>query len=87
MASDKNPVFRKAIIPWYHSKKIYALVILLLFLVFLFGIVGISAARETEKYQAYIWVPVVLVVMTGTLIITITIRLIRRSLTRFSSRI
>jgi hypothetical protein len=82
MASDKNPVFRKAIIPWYHSKKTYVAVIVLIFLVFLFGIGGISIARENEEYQSFIWIPILLIVMSGTLIVTITIRLIRRSLSR-----
>jgi hypothetical protein len=78
MPSDKNPVFRKAIIPWYHSKTAYFFAVFSMLLVFLFGLAGISVAREIEKFKVYIWVPILLVVLSGALIITITTRLIRR---------
>lgn len=78
MPSDKSPVFRKAIIPWYHSKKAYGLNIALMSLVLLFGLAGISVARANIQFNDYIWVPVVLVVLSGGIIIFNIIRLIRR---------
>ena len=78
MPSDKNPVFRKAIIPWYRSKTAYFFAIFSMLLVFLFGLAGISVARDIEKFNVYLWVPILLVVLSGGIITTTTIRLIRR---------
>jgi len=78
MPSDKNPVFRKAVIPWYHSKTAYFLVILFMLLVLLFGIAGISVARNFNPYSGYIWLPILLVALSGALIISTTIRFVKR---------
>jgi hypothetical protein len=78
MPSNKSPVFRKVIIPWYHSKTAYGMTITFMLLVFLFGWVGISVARENTAYAGYIWVPIVLVVLSGGIMIFSIVRLIRR---------
>ena len=46
--------------------------------VFLIGLVGISVTREFDAYNGYIWVPALLVILSGCLIITNIMRLIRR---------
>ncbi len=78
MLSDKSPVFRKAIIPWYHSKTAYGVTITFMLFVFLFGLAGISVARANIQFNDYIWVPIVLVVLSGGIIMFNIIRLIRR---------
>ena len=78
MPSDKSPVFRKAIIPWYLSKTVCWISIALMSFVFLFGFAGISVAREHELYNGYVWVPIILVVSSGGVIVFNVIRLIRR---------
>ncbi|MGD8282625.1 MAG: hypothetical protein PVG70_02770 [Desulfobacterales bacterium] len=78
MPSDKNPVFRKAIIPWYHSKAAYFVVIFFMLQVLLFGIAGISVARNFSQYSNYIWLPILLVALSGVLIISTTIRFVKR---------
>ena len=78
MPADKNPVFRKAVIPWYHSTGVYVVVVLFMLFVFLFAITGISVARENPAYQGYIWVPAVLLAMSVAIIATTCIRLIKR---------
>ena len=85
MPSAKNPVFRKAVIPWYNSKTAYIIVIVFLLLVFLFAMVGISVSRENPSYNGYIWVPVILMVLSAGIIITTIARLIKRY-TRKSTR-
>jgi len=84
MPSKKDPVFRKAVIPWYRSSKVYVFAIIFLLMVFLFGITGMSVAREIEAYSGYIWVPVLLVVTSAVMIITTAYRLIKRYSTRSS---
>ena len=78
MPSEKSPVFRKPIIPWYQSKTAYSLTIAFMLVVFLVGLVGISVTREYDAYNVYIWIPALLVILSGCLIITNIIRLIRR---------
>ena len=78
MPSDKSPVFRKPVIPWYQSKTAYILSIGFMLIVFFVGLVGMSVTREDEAWSGYIWVPALLVILSGCVIITNIIRLIRR---------
>jgi hypothetical protein len=84
MLSKKDPVFRKAVIPWYRSSKMYVFLFIFMLLVMLFGIAGISVAREIEKYYGYVWVPALLVFMSAIMIISTIFRLVRRHTTRTS---
>jgi hypothetical protein len=83
MRIDQNPLFRKVIVPWYDSESACYIVIFFMVLVFLFGFAGISATRENIAYHEYVWVPVLLVLMSGGVIISTTIRLIKRYSRRF----
>jgi hypothetical protein len=78
MPIDKNPVFRKAVIPWYNSTSVYIILILFMLVVFFFALAGISVAREYPEYRGYVWVPAVLLAMSAGIIITTTARLIKR---------
>ena len=78
MPADKNPVFRKAVIPWYHSTGAYVVVVLFMLFVIFFAIAGISVARENPAFQGYIWVPAALLAMSVAIIATTCIRLIKR---------
>jgi hypothetical protein len=84
MRIDQNPLFRKVIVPWYDSESACFIVIFFMALVFLFGFAGILAARETMEYHEHVWVPVLLVLMSGSVIISTIIRLIKRYSRRFS---
>jgi hypothetical protein len=78
MPPDKNPFFRKAIIPWYNSTTVYVIVLIVMLLVFCFAMAGIAVSRETAGYRGYGWVPATLLVMTAAIIITTAVRLIKR---------
>jgi len=84
MRIDQNPLFRKVIVPWYDSEAACFIVIFFMLLVFLFGFAGISVARKNIEYHEHVWMPVLLVVMSGGVIISTTIRLIKRYTRRFS---
>ena len=77
MLNDSGPVFRKPITPWYHSKLAYVIIILAMLVTFFFGIAGLRVAQEVTAYHSYVWVPVLLMILSGALIITMTIRLIQ----------
>jgi hypothetical protein len=78
MLADKNPVFRKVIIPWYHSTGAYIIAIIFMLVVFFFAMTGISVARGYPDYRSYVWVPIVLLAMSAGIIITTAARLIKR---------
>jgi hypothetical protein len=46
--------------------------------VLMFGLVGISVTHEIDKYHDYLWVPVVLVVLSAGVMISAVIRLMRQ---------
>jgi len=80
MPFDQNPLFRKVIVPWYDTEKACYAVIVFMSLVLLFGIAGILEVAEKTEYNEYIWVPVLIVVMSVGVIVSIVIRLIKRYL-------
>lgn len=84
MRIDQNPLFRKTIIPWYDSETVCIGVIVFMMIVFFFGVVGISVARENAEYHGYVWIAVLLVVMSATVIFSTIIRLIKRHARRYS---
>jgi hypothetical protein len=84
MRIDQNPLFRKAIISWYDSEAVCIGVIVCMLIVFFFGVIGISVARENEAYHGYVWIAVLLVVMSAAVIFSTTIRLIKRRARRYS---
>lgn len=84
MRIDQNPVFRKTIIPWYDSEVVCIVVIVFMILVFFFGVVGITVARENAQYYEYVWIAVLLVVMSGGVIFSTIVRLIKRHARRYS---
>jgi ABC-type Na+ efflux pump permease subunit len=79
MPADKNPVFRKAVIPWYNSTTAHIIVVLFMLVVVLFAAAGLAVARENPDYQGYIWVPALLLAMSVAIIATAVIRLIKRT--------
>ncbi len=86
MRLDQNPLFRKVIVPWYDTEKACYTVIVFMLLVFLFGIAGILEASEKTEYNEYIWVPVLMVVMSAGVIVSIAIRLIKKYTHQFSKQ-
>jgi hypothetical protein len=80
MNGDQNPSFRRLIVPWYDSEAACLVLILLMDLVFLFAAVGVEEARRTPEFGGYMGLPVLLLVLSGGVIVSITVRLIRRFL-------
>jgi hypothetical protein len=78
MNSDQNPSFRRLIVPWYDSEPACLIIIFLMDLVFLFAAFGVEEARRTPEFGGYMGLPVLLMVLSGGVIVSITIRLVRR---------
>ena len=78
MHLDQNPVFRDVIVPWYDSDTLCVASIVFMILVFLFGIVGAMVAYEKSEFQDYLWVPLLLAVLSAGTAVSISSRLIKR---------
>lgn len=86
MGQDQDPLFRKEIVRWYNSNAACFFIIFSMVLVFLFGIAGISVANENAEYQGYAWVAVLLAAMSGVVVVSTSIRLLKRYSDRFQNR-
>ncbi|QTA84569.1 hypothetical protein [Desulfonema magnum] len=78
MRLDPTPLYRKVIIPWYDSGKACLATIAFMVFVFLFAITGILVACKTPEYIEHKWVPGLLAVMSGGVILSTSFRLIKR---------
>jgi hypothetical protein len=53
-------------------------------LVFLFALTGISVAGESAEHHQMIWLPILLMVLSGLVIVSTAFRLIKRLRRRFN---
>jgi hypothetical protein len=84
MRLEQKPMFKKRIVPWYETERAFFFFIVVMFIIFLFGFAGILVSQEEGDYREYVWTPVLLVVLSGTCIISTSIRLIKRYVERYS---
>ncbi|UCH19810.1 MAG: hypothetical protein JSU83_14690 [Deltaproteobacteria bacterium] len=84
MRYDRKPVYRKLIVPWYDSETVCFIVIILMLLVFLFSLAGISVATENDEHLTHLWLPILLFLLSGVVIISTVFRLIKRYRYRYS---
>ncbi len=78
MQINKNPIYRKVIIPWYDSETACFTLIILMTFVFSFGCIGISVALNNAGYFKYIFVPSIILALSTYVIISSLTRLILR---------
>ncbi|MFO7557574.1 MAG: hypothetical protein R6X10_01980 [Desulfobacterales bacterium] len=86
MRIDHSVVHRKVFTPWYDTETICILLIFFLFLVFLFSLAGISVCGENPEFRDHVWIPVFLLFASGMVLVSIIIRLARRTLDRYQNR-
>lgn len=79
-----SPVFRRAILPWYDTNAACIGGLVLMALVLVFGIAGIRVAGRIAAYHGYMWVPMVLVILSGAVCASIIFRMVKRHRDRFS---
>ena len=53
MRLDPNPLFRRAIIPWYDSTALCAVLIVAMVVLVIFSITGIMVARSNPAYHGF----------------------------------
>lgn len=79
MRLDPNPLFRRAITPWYDSNMVCGILLLAMAVIVIFSAVGIAAAREYAAYHAYVWVPSTLLALSVLVFVSVAVRLIQRN--------
>jgi hypothetical protein len=75
---DGNPLFRKVATPWYDGDFACWVLLAMMVAVSLFSGAGIHVARMHPFYVDYIWVPVVLLILSLLVAVSVTLRLIHR---------
>ena len=76
--SVQNPLFRKAILPWYDTDAACILTGVFMLIVLVFSFTGVAVALETPEDYRHMWVPCTLLALSTLVITTISIRLFRR---------
>lgn len=84
MRLDQYPVHRKVIVPWYDSEAACYIVVGLMAMVLGFGLIGIYVAGQTPEYGQHIWLPIVLVLTSAGVMVSIIRRLVGRYLARYT---
>jgi len=78
MRYDEKPIYRRLIVPWFDSEAACFFVIFFMVVVIWFSLMGIYVAYEKIEYHRYIWVPVLLILMSTWVLVSTFIRLIKR---------
>jgi hypothetical protein len=78
MRLDPNPLFRRAIIPWYDSTALCWVLVVAMAALVVFSISGIVVARSNPEYHDFVWVPWVLLVLSLAAALSISWRLAQR---------
>jgi len=86
MRLDQKSVHRKEMIPWYDSDYSHYIIIVFMFFIFLFGVQGVSVAKENADYNDFLWPPTIMLVMSGLLIISCVLRIVRRYIKKYQDR-
>ncbi len=84
MPSHKNPLFRRAIIPWYDSERVCWAVVGFMLAIAAFSGAGLSVALEEAEFNRYLWFPLLLLVLSTGIAISNLIRLFHRYIERIS---
>ena len=78
--SDTYPFHHRQITPWYATTAVCWTVMILMLAIFGFALVGVSVARSEAAFGAYLWVPATLGTISGTIVVLLAWRLIKRRL-------
>lgn len=81
-----NVVHRKIVSPWYETETACMITIGCMIPVLLFAVIGMLTARDYPDYNEHIWVPAILLISSTVVILSISVRLVRRYISRFRNR-
>ena len=79
MRLDPNPLFRKIITPWYDTPPVCWVLLLSMVVLVIFSITGILVAGYNPDYKGFVWVPVLLLLLSLFMVFVLVGRLVRHS--------
>ncbi len=82
MGLEKSPVFRRTLIPWYDTTPACLVLFGIMAAVFLFALTGVAVSFEPGMPDGIAWVPILLLVLSAAVLLSMTVRLVRRRLKR-----
>jgi membrane protein DedA with SNARE-associated domain len=80
MRLDPNPLFRRAITPWYDGAFACLVLMAAMLIAVAFGAIGIAVARDTPEFQDHEWIPWLIMVAALLVFFSVTVRVVRRRL-------
>ncbi len=80
MRLDPNPLFRRIIMPWYDSTPLCWCLLIAMVALVLFSLAGVMVAMDNPAYGRYAWMPWTLLTLSLFVAVSLSVRLIRRSL-------
>ena len=78
MRLTQNPLFRRTITPWYDSSAACVAVLVFTVVVAGFSFVGINVAEGDPAYRGYVWLPLLLLLLSLAVSASTIIRLVQR---------
>jgi hypothetical protein len=78
MRITQNPLFRRSITPWYDSTTACMVVLVFTLVVAGFSFVGINVAEGDPAYRNYVWLPLLLLLLSLAVCASTLIRLVQR---------
>jgi hypothetical protein len=78
MGWGNKPVHRQQMVPWYDTRLACRVAFWLLLPFFVFSLVGIFEALQTEPWRQNIWVPLVMALISLWLMVRMGLRVTRR---------
>ena len=79
MRLDPNPLFRKIITPWYDTPLVCWVLLAIMVALVLFSITGILVAEYNPDYKGFVWVPILLLLLSLFMVFSLFGRLVRHS--------
>jgi ABC-type Na+ efflux pump permease subunit len=87
MRLDPNPLFRRAVTPWYDGTSASLVLMVATLMAIAFGAIGIDVARGVPDFQSHVWVPWLLLASAVLVFLSVTLRVVQRRLSeRYGAR-
>ncbi|MBW2107739.1 MAG: hypothetical protein JRI36_03605 [Deltaproteobacteria bacterium] len=78
MKLDPNPSFRKVPVPWHGSDAFCLVIAMIMAVVFVFARIGLRLTCEVDAYHDYAWLPIVLMILSGGILVANITRVLTR---------
>jgi|GEM_PF-173733 hypothetical protein len=82
MSLNERPVFRRILTPWYDSDTTCLVVVAVMGAALVFGLAGILTVFEIQSYRRFAWIPLLVSLLSGGVLVSTTTRMTIRHVQR-----